>query len=75
MYGLFPALHLPWLSLRGVPNENQTLPSENTSNAFVARSLTEATIVLAVKLYLAALEMSVVLLTCQFDFRWEVNSR
>lgn len=49
VYGLFPVLHLPWLSLRGDPNENQTSASEGISCAFVACSLTEAAIILAVK--------------------------
>lgn len=75
VYGLFPVLHLPWLSLRGDPNENQTSASEGIPCAFVACSLTEAAIILAVKSRLADVEMSVVLLTRRFDFRWEVSSR
>lgn len=75
VYRLFPDLHLPWLSLRGVPNENQTLASEGISCAFVARSLTEATVLLAVKPRLVAVEMRAVLLTRRFDLGWEANCR
>lgn len=63
VYGLFPDLCLSWFSLRGVPNENQTLASDGVLCAFVAHSLTEATILLTVNWRLVAVEMSVVLLT------------
>lgn len=41
----------------------------------MARSLTEAAIVLDVKSHLATVEMRVVLLTRQFDFRREASCR